>query len=136
MLFAYPRFTEPLILTEDRSPLLLFALSTPSDSLACFAIILEAFISLSCFVSHFKHSQVLTERGSLSTTKLQLEQVLLEGKNLSISTICPPFHCCLYRTCLYNSPQPTSDILRDKCLFFIILATAKSSIAITAWFLP
>ena len=63
----------------------------------------------------------------------QQEQVLLDGKNLSITTNSRPYQLDLYSNMVRNCRQPCSEIHRARLRFFTIFDTAKSSIAIT-WF--
>src|SRR3990167_10642567 len=127
-----PRFFGRVTLSVERTLPLPSPPSAPSKKVACFAIITEALISRSCLVLHFPQVHLRTDIGSVSTIKLHTEHVFDEGKKRPIWTTDPPFHSCLYFICLTSSPHPASPILRERRLFFIILATAKSSKAIIA----
>jgi len=68
--------------------------------------------------------------GSAGTTCPQVEQVLLDGWNRSITTSCRPYQAHLYASCSRSRVQAASEIARASVWFLTMPRTFRSSITI------
>ena len=89
---------------------------------------LAALMSRSCTEPHSWQVHSRTDNGNDSTLYPQSEQVLLEGNQRSTTNT---LSFILYSNCLRNSENEAPLIALDKCLFFSIPVTFKSSMTAT-----
>lgn len=117
-----------LTFAPQASSLLPASTASPAARMLCAAL-----RSRSWTTPHLGQVHSLILNGNLSIMWPQFPQSLELGNQRSILTRVRPYHWHLYSSCLVNSPQAASEILRARLWFLTIFLTGKSSTAIV-WF--